>query len=144
MTRRRGPSKARFLESSRALPSDGQRQVDQWDGADGLLCCVTSKGRRTFCVVYRWNGLTRRETLRPPFPELSLKAARDKARAVQEEVAAGRDPRTVVQWAEDVVIRAAPVMPSYGDAVCDYVQLHQIGHMQNRTPPAGALPRSQG
>jgi integrase len=133
MAKRSGPLTTKFLEGRGCLPNLDRKQVDHWDGADGLLCRVSSTGLRKFCVVYDWNGATRRDTLSPPFPELSLKEARDKARAIQAEVAAGRDPRAAVQRSATAMIAAAPKAPSYADAVRDFVQRYHIGQMQNRS-----------
>lgn len=55
---------------------------------------VSDKGRKTFCLLYRVNGVKRRLTIGPYTGAGSLKTARDRARKALEAAAEGRDPAT--------------------------------------------------
>ncbi|MDQ3565819.1 MAG: integrase family protein [Pseudomonadota bacterium] len=55
---------------------------------------VSDKGTKTFCLLYRVNGVKRRLTIGPYTGAGSLKTARDRARKALEAAAEGRDPAT--------------------------------------------------
>ena len=66
-----------------------QGRIELWDATlPGFGLRVTSKGAKSWTVLYRANGKLRRMTL-GPFPALPLAAARDRARDVLREVDKG-------------------------------------------------------
>ena len=78
----------------RALPTPTreQRQCDHWDVAmRGFGVRVSYGGKRVFVVRYRVSGRLRRMTL-GPYPAMTLKEARRKAKEVLGSVAVGEDP----------------------------------------------------
>lgn len=60
----------------------------------GFCLRVSEKGRKTFCLLYRVNGVKRRLTIGPYTGPGSLKHARDRARKALMAAAEGRDPAT--------------------------------------------------
>jgi integrase len=74
-----------------ALETDRPQQ-DFWDElTPGLVLRVTEHGRKTYVVRYRANGTHRRMTL-GRHPNLTLAAAREKAREALAAAQAGEDP----------------------------------------------------
>src|SRR4029453_16042396 len=65
----------------------------------GLCFRCTDKGARSWSLLYRLNGELRRDTL-GPYPAISLRDARQKARERLELVADGKDPRALAAAAE--------------------------------------------
>jgi hypothetical protein len=62
----------------------------------GFQLRVSPKGKRVFCVRYRWNGSRRRDTLGKYLPgHFGLADARGAAQAILVRVKAGQDPRAV-------------------------------------------------
>ena len=60
----------------------------------GFCLRVSEKGRKSFCLLYRVNGIKRRLTIGPYTGTGSLKHARDRARKALMAAAEGRDPAT--------------------------------------------------
>ncbi|MEE8259361.1 MAG: Arm DNA-binding domain-containing protein, partial [Nitrospinaceae bacterium] len=71
-------------------PSDKRYIV--WDDRDGLGVRVSVNGKKSFIVVYRFDGRSRMMTFDDEYPKLTLKAARTKASKAMEEIAEGIDP----------------------------------------------------
>ncbi|RDD62007.1 tyrosine-type recombinase/integrase [Ferruginivarius sediminum] len=121
-----------------ALPEAGKPQIDHWDSvAPGLGVRVSKTGRRTFVIWYRLDGKPRRDTLKPPYPALSLEDAREEARATARDVAAGRDPRLSGRDPRRHHLPqpdAEPERPqTYAEAVAEYVRRYQRGQERNKT-----------
>lgn len=86
----------------------------------GFCLRVSEKGRKSFCLLYRVNGIKRRLTIGPYTGAGSLKAARDRARKALMAAAEGRDPaseKTQARHKGDTV----------GEVVEDYWRLHLAG-----------------
>lgn len=74
-------------------PANGQHEV--WDSAiPGFGVRITSKGARSFVLLYRHHGHLRRWTL-GRYPSLTLAKARKMASDALTILEAGRDPQTV-------------------------------------------------
>ena len=80
----------------KALKPKKARYV-QWDNGEGLGVRVSTAGRRSFVLMYRFGGRARMMTL-GPYPNLTLAEARTKAAQAKEEVSKGSDPGT--SWVE--------------------------------------------
>jgi integrase len=81
---------------------------------------MSEKGRKSFCLLYRINGIKRRLTIGPYTGVGSLKAARDRARKALMAAAEGRDPAT-----EKTEARRKG--DTVGEVVEDYRRLHLAG-----------------
>ena len=86
----------------------------------GFCLRVSEKGRKSFCLLYRVNGIKRRLTIGPYTGAGSLKAARDRARKALMAAAEGRDPAT-----EKTEARRKG--DTVGEVVEDYWRLHLAG-----------------
>ena len=76
----------------RRLSAEGQDRVEVWDGkTPGFGVRVSSRGTKTFILVYRHRGRPRRLSL-GRWPIVSLAQARQKARAALQSLDAGSDP----------------------------------------------------
>jgi integrase len=91
----------------------------------GFCLRVSEKGRKSFCLLYRINGIKRRLTLGPYTGTGSLKAARDRARKALMAAADGRDPAT-----EKTEARRKG--DTVGEVVEDYWRLHLAGLKDGR------------
>ncbi len=105
-------------------PQD-RAQAFLWDStAPGLALRATAAGARAYVFQSRFNGETVRVTIGSP-DAWGIKAAQDKARALQTTIDAGRDPREVKaeQVAADVAARQArrQVSVTVGQAWTAYV-----------------------
>jgi integrase len=82
---------AKAVENARG-PARGR--VEYWDAAlPGFGLRVTEKGAKSWTVLYRLAGRTRRATL-GSYPVLSLADARERAREMLREIGKGNDPAT--------------------------------------------------
>ena len=100
------------VESRRAT----SRQVDYWDVTlPGFGLRVTPKGRKTFTVRYRINGVMHRMTL-GTYPRLTLADARDRARKAFAEVEQHRDPLLARQRAQQA--------PTFDELQREYMERH--------------------
>jgi integrase len=79
----------------------------------GFSLRTTDKGHRTFCLLYRVNGIKRRLTIAPYTGPGSLKAARDRARKALMAVAEGRDPASEMTEARRKGDTVAEVVEDY-------------------------------
>ena len=86
----------------------------------GFCLRVSEKGRKSFCLLYRVNGIKRRLTIGPYTGAGSLKAARDRARKALMAAAEGRNPAT-----EKTEARRKG--DTVGEVVEDYWRLHLAG-----------------
>jgi integrase len=72
------------------LPNHGQTDIID-KGYPGLLLRLSSSGRRSWCMFYRYQGKPRRFTF-GRYPQMMLQEARETWRRAREELQAGRDP----------------------------------------------------
>jgi len=91
----------------------------------GFCLRVSGKGRKSFCLLYRVNGIKRRLTIGPYTGAGSLKAARDRARKALMAAAEGRDPATEKT-------QARRKGDTVGEVVEDYWRLHLAGLKDGR------------
>lgn len=87
------PTKTRLTDATlRRLRAPDSGQAEIWDKAiPGFGVRVTSKGARSFVLVYRHQGRSRRYTL-GRYPDLKLKDARRMAQDARTAIAHGQDP----------------------------------------------------
>jgi integrase len=80
------------------LPPPGRRMTYRDSKTHGLQLRVTSNGAKTFCV-FRWvkaDSKPERITL-GRYPDLSIEKAREKAAAINAQIASGANPNDVVR-----------------------------------------------
>lgn len=83
------------------LKPSKDKQYEIWDEKiSGFGCRVSSKGSRSFVLVYRLNGRSRRLTL-GQYPSLSLSEARKLAQKAKSEIVHGIDPAEKKQTKKD-------------------------------------------
>ena len=89
-----------------SLTSKGKSQFEHFDGAcSGLLLRVTKAGTKTWDFTFKSPRGGKRHRLKiGPYPAISLKIARERARAAQAKIAEGRDPRDVEETPGDKTI----------------------------------------
>lgn len=86
------PSMKFTVRSIEAIKPDSNTRVECWDDdLPGFGLRVSGEGRKSWIVMYRFNGRLRRLTM-GTFPALNLADARDRAKAALHDVAHGRDP----------------------------------------------------
>ena len=80
------------------VPAPKSGRVTHWDnevtGFGAIIYAPTKRrpnGKRSFFLNYGADGTERRVTI-GEFPEFSVKAAREKAKKLRSEIAAGADP----------------------------------------------------
>lgn len=95
-------------------PLDG-KQTDYWDSSLPAFGIRVSPTRKTWVVMYRYNGLLRRLSL-GAYPVVSLADARELGRAALHRVAAGYDPA-----AEKMAARRAQ---TFAELATDYLEKH--------------------
>jgi integrase len=96
-----------------------QGRIELWDATlPGFGLRVTSKGAKSWTVLYRANGKLRRMTL-GPFPALPLAAARDRARDVLREVDKGNDP-----GAAKIEERQHAAATSFENVIAEFIERH--------------------
>ncbi|MDX2265915.1 MAG: tyrosine-type recombinase/integrase [Hyphomicrobiales bacterium] len=111
----------------RKLNPEGQARSEIWDGRiPGFGVRVSGTGTKTFILMYRHRGRTRRLSL-GRYPYLSLMQAREKATLALREVSNGNDPALIAE-ADD--------SPSFQfDAVVDrFIERHC--HIHNKASTA--------
>jgi hypothetical protein len=111
----------------RKLNPEGQARTEIWDGRiPGFGVRVSGTGTKTFILMYRHRGRTRRLSL-GRYPYLSLMQAREKATLALREVSNGNDPALIAE-ADD--------SPSFQfDAVVDsFIKRHC--HIHNKASTA--------
>lgn len=91
-----------------ALPASGNRITYDTE-VKGFGVRVTSAGARAFILNYRADGRERRLTI-GSFPDWTVKAAREQAKALKRQVDVGEDP-----MADRHADRAAPTIDSLAD-----------------------------
>ncbi len=83
------------------LKPSQDKQYEIWDEKiSGFGCRVSPKGSRSFVLVYRLNGRSRRLTL-GQYPSLSLSEARKLAQKAKSEIVHGIDPAEKKQTKKD-------------------------------------------
>jgi integrase len=73
------------------------RQVDVWDELLPGFGIRVGRRKKMFIVGTRVNGRFKRFTLSPPFPQLSLADARDKARKIVDDAQRGTQPQKLAR-----------------------------------------------
>jgi len=89
-------------------PGAARREIP--DGkAQGLYLILQPSGRKVFCVRYRYNGVSRKLTLKPEPPkrELTLAEARVEAAKAMAQLAQGHDPAALGLAAKQKAAEAA-------------------------------------
>jgi hypothetical protein len=105
------------------VPAPEKGQVEYFDARiPGLALRVTSKGVKSWTLVYRHVGRVRRWTL-GRYPDLSLADAREKAADARREIAHGGDPA-----GEKQLRRHAPTV---ADIAEQYLTLHAKVHKRS-------------
>jgi hypothetical protein len=100
----------------RSLRPTERGRVEYWDdNVTGLSIRVSQAGRKTWSVMYRFNGRLRRYTL-GAYPVLGLADARRKAAAALHGVACGSDPATA-----KIEARRAE---TFAELAAEYVENH--------------------
>lgn len=102
-----------FIRSLR--PAEGGRVQYFDNNVKGLCLRVSETNRKTWCVVYRFNGRVRRYTL-GVYPLIGLADARQRATFALREVSAGSDPSAV-----KIQVRHAE---TFSDLAKDYMEYH--------------------
>lgn len=98
-----------------AAPATGQSEL--WDSAiPGFGVRISSKGARSFVLLYRYQGHPRRWTL-GRYPALSLADARQMASDALTKLEAGKDPQAVE--GEQGVTLFADALERFFTAYCD-------------------------
>jgi integrase len=102
-TERASPKRVKFTKATVAkLPIPAMGRVYWYDsGQAGLTVCVSAAGSRVF-YLYKWvSGKPERVRL-GSFPDLSVENARDLARRLVGDIAAGKDPMQEKRRAREV------------------------------------------
>jgi integrase len=104
---------AAFVESVK-LPEPGKR-LDIWDSKlTGFALRVTETGAKSWCVLYRHQGRFRRLTIGST-AKFGLADARDVARRILKDIAAGSDP---------VAAKRIEDAESFGSVAALYIERH--------------------
>lgn len=78
------------------LPPPGELQAAHYDTRNfglSLGVRVGKTGRRSFFLWYRFDDGGRKDTLKPPYPSLSISAAINEAKSTGLDIQSGRDPQ---------------------------------------------------
>lgn len=95
---------------------------------DGLYLIVFPSGVKSWCVRYRWRGISRKLTLEKGYPELGLAAARAEAEAKLQALDEDKDPAAV--QAKEI----EESTPESVRAVCEeWIKRHVKVHTKERT-----------
>jgi integrase len=105
----------------------------------GLYFTIQTSGARSWCVRYRFNGRAVKYTI-GPYPHISLKEARQKARGVLGEVAKGNDPAAAKRAARTAV-KAERDALTLGRLLEQWEALHLIHKRPNYRTAASATLR---
>lgn len=98
--------------------ADGLGRRELWDGrVPGFGLRVSSAGTKTFILVYRHRGRTRRLTL-GRYPYLSLADAREKASDALRAVNNGGDPALAREAKDDVAFQFETVLDQFIERHC--------------------------
>ncbi len=102
----------------RKLTSDGEDRIEVWDERiPGFGMRVSKAGTKTFMLMYRHRGRSRRLTL-GRYPVLSLADARDKATAALRQVNGGTDPMLEAEKRDDASYQFDVVVDDYVTRHC--------------------------
>jgi integrase len=105
------------------LPPEGQAQIDYWDALTPSFGVRVSRGgRKAFFVATRVEGRLRRFTLKPPFPQLSLADAREKARKIIADAQRGVDPQAAKAEARAAALKRK--RNSFGAVAAEFMESH--------------------
>jgi len=103
----------------RKLTSDGMPRKEVWDGRiPGFGMRISNAGTKTFILVYRHRGRTRRMSL-GRYPYLSLSDAREKASEALKALNAGSDPAYVEHAEDDPTFQFDAVVDRYIERHCN-------------------------
>ena len=104
------------------------RQIELWDSViSGLGVRISPQGTRSFVLIYRSNGKSRRMTL-GRYPGLTLADARMLASQSLKDVASGRDPQHVKE--ERALAAAAS---GFASLLTEFVETHCKRHNRPST-----------
>ncbi len=102
----------------RKLTSDGADRLEVWDERiSGFGIRVSKAGTKTFILIYRHRGRSRRLTL-GRYPVLSLADARDKAIDALRQVNVGTDPILEAEKINDASYQFDAVVDDYVERHC--------------------------
>jgi integrase len=102
----------------RKLTSDGEDRIEVWDERiPGFGMRVSKVGTKTFMLMYRHRGRSRRLTL-GRYPVLSLADAREKALAALRQVNGGADPMLEAEKRDDTSYQFDAVVTAYVERHC--------------------------
>ncbi len=102
----------------RKLTTNGQNRIEIWDGrTPGFGMRVSGTGTKTFILVYRHRGRTRRLTL-GRYPVLTLADAREKATQALLQVNKGVDPTFTEHAVDDPTFQFDAVVERYVERHC--------------------------
>lgn len=106
-----------------SLKPDPNRQIDYWDRTRrsfGLR--VSRTGRKSWVVLYRYNGRLRRYTF-ATYPEMKLGEAREAADEAKKLAKKGTDPAAAKSAAREAV--------TFADLTTDYMNEHAKKHKRS-------------
>jgi integrase len=86
-------------------------------GLPGFGLRVSASGRRTWFLIYRSQGRQRRHSFTPPYPALSLEAARGRAAALLARLADGQAPAPPVAGTAPL-----PACPTFETVVAGFIE----------------------
>lgn len=111
----------------RKAAADPQRRIELWDARlPGFGVRIFPSGAKSFILVYRHRGISRRLTL-GRFPIMSLAEARDAAMQALKQIDAGVDPQVKVE--QD----GQPERYTFDAAVRSFVRMHCQRHNRPTT-----------
>lgn len=97
----------------RKLTAGGRERYEVWDQRiPGFGLRISKAGTKTFMLVYRHRGRSRRMTI-GRYPVLSLSEARDKAIDALRQVEAGTDPILEAEKAVDTSLQFDAVVDEF-------------------------------
>ena len=111
----------------RKVAADPQRRIELWDARlPGFGVRIFPSGAKSFVLVYRHRGISRRLTL-GRFPIMSLAEARDAAMQALKQIDAGDDPQAKLEH------EVEPERYNFEAAVRSFVRLHCQRHNRPTT-----------
>ncbi|GAB4227946.1 MAG: site-specific integrase [Methyloligellaceae bacterium] len=117
----------RYAKTAEGRPGRDTLIFDE--GLAGFGLCVYASGRRAFVLIYRLNGRQRRYTI-GSWPEWSVTAAREEAKALKRQIDRGDDPLGARQEA-----REAPT-------VSELIDRYIVEHTCNLSPRSASDQKS--
>ena len=157
---------ARFVQGATARP--GKTQTDYFDPTiPGFALRVTEKGYKSWVLLYRYHGRSRRWTI-GPYPAFTLAEAREAALDAKRDIARGGDPAGVKRlarhalsvedlstqylelhakpnkrsWRKDAQMLQADVLPRWGPLPAASLKRHDVALLLDRIVARGAPVRA--